>query len=195
VFADWRQDEFVYKIHGMSYEEIAARGGGILNSAKRLNENPEEVLLEKALQRIEEIKNHGTGAVEIKSGYGLSYEGELKMLRVIKKLRERSNITIRSTFLGAHTYPVEYKDNHQAYIDLIIQEMLPVIGREQLADYIDVFCETGFFSPAETTMICQAGMQYGLKPKITIYFRLIIDKQLIKQIKLTYNLTFLISCK
>jgi len=166
VFADWRQEEFVYKIHGMSYEEIAARGGGILNSAKKLNETPEEVLLEKALQRIEEIKNQGTGAVEIKSGYGLNYDGELKMLRVIKKLKSLSPIPIKASFLGAHSVPLEFKNNRQEYIRLLIDRLLPKIAEEQLADYCDVFCDKGFFTPEETDEILQAGWKYGLKPKI-----------------------------
>jgi len=166
VFAGSRESEFVDKLKGMSYAEIAARGGGILNSARKLNETSEDELFNQAWNRLEELKLLGTGAIEIKSGYGLSVEGELKMLRVIKKLREKSNVLIRSTFLGAHTFPVEFKDNHQGYIDLIINEMLPRIGGEKLADYIDVFCETGFFSPAETETICLAGMKHGLKPKI-----------------------------
>jgi len=166
VFAGSRENEFVDKLKGMSYAEIAARGGGILNSARKLNETSEDELFNQAWKRLEELKLLGTGAIEIKSGYGLSVEGELKMLRVIKKLKEKSNVLIRSTFLGAHTFPVEFKDNHQGYIDLIINEMLPRIGGEKLADYIDVFCENGFFSPAETETICLAGMKYGLKPKI-----------------------------
>jgi imidazolonepropionase len=166
VFAASRENEFIDKLKGLSYAEIAARGGGILNSARKLNEASEDELFNLAWARLSALKKLGTGAIEIKSGYGLTVDGELKMLRVIKKLRERSTVTIKATFLGAHTYPVEYKENHSGYIDLIIREMLPVIGREQLADYIDVFCETGFFSPAETELICKAGMQYGLKPKI-----------------------------
>lgn len=166
VFAASRENEFIDKIKGLTYADIAARGGGILNSARKLNEASEDELFNLAWKRLHELSALGTGALEIKSGYGLTVAGELKMLRVIKRLRERSTVTIKATFLGAHTYPVEYKDNHQAYIDLIIQEMLPVIASEKLADYIDVFCETGFFSPAETDMICRAGMQYGLKPKI-----------------------------
>lgn len=166
VFAASRENEFIDKIKGLTYADIAARGGGILNSARKLNEASEDELFNLAWKRLHELSALGTGALEIKSGYGLTVPGELKMLRVIKRLRERSTVTIKATFLGAHTYPVEYKDNHQAYIDLIIQEMLPVIASEKLADYIDVFCETGFFSPAETDMICRAGMQYGLKPKI-----------------------------
>jgi imidazolonepropionase len=166
VFAASRENEFIDKLKGLSYAEIAAKGGGILNSARKLNEASEDELFNLAWARLKELTKLGTGAIEIKSGYGLTVAGELKMLRVIKKLRERSAVTIKATFLGAHTYPVEYKENHQGYLDLIIQEMLPVIGREQLADYIDVFCETGFFSPEETALICKAGMQYGLKPKI-----------------------------
>ncbi|OQP41042.1 imidazolonepropionase [Niastella yeongjuensis] len=166
VFAASRENEFIDKLKGLSYAEIAARGGGILNSARKLNEASEDELFNLAWGRLQELTQLGTGAIEIKSGYGLTVAGELKMLRVIKKLRERSAVTIKATFLGAHTYPVEYKENHQGYIDLIINDMLPVIGREQLADYIDVFCETGFFSPEETALICKAGMQYGLKPKI-----------------------------
>jgi imidazolonepropionase len=166
IFATSREDEFVDKIKGMSYAEIAERGGGILNSSKKIAETSETDLLRSAWWRLQEIIKLGTGAVEIKSGYGLTVEGELKMLRVIKRLKETSPIPIRSTFLGAHTYPLEYKENHQGYIDLIINEMLPVIAKEKLADYIDVFCETGFFSPEETETICKAGMKYGLKPKI-----------------------------
>ncbi|OQP60299.1 imidazolonepropionase [Niastella populi] len=166
VFAASRENEFIDKLKGLSYAEIAAKGGGILNSARKLNDATEDELFNMAWERLTALSRLGTGAIEIKSGYGLTVAGELKMLRVIKKLRERSPLTIRATFLGAHTYPVEYKDNHQAYIDLIIQEMLPVIAREKLADYIDVFCETGFFSAAETETICRAGIQHGLKPKI-----------------------------
>lgn len=166
VFPASREDEFVDKIKGLSYAEIAARGGGILNSAKKLNETSEGELLKQARVRLNDVIRMGTGAIEIKSGYGLSVEGELKMLRVIKKLKETSPIPVKATFLGAHTYPVEYRENHQGYIDLIKNEMLPAISKENLADYIDVFCETGFFSPEETETICKAGMEVGLKPKI-----------------------------
>jgi len=166
VFASSREEEFVDKIKGMSYAEIAARGGGILNSARKLNDTSEDELFSNAWRRLEEVSKLGTGTIEIKSGYGLTIEGELKMLRVIKKLKERSVLSIKATFLGAHTYPLEYKENHQGYIDCIINEMLPVIAKEKLADYIDVFCETGFFSPEETETICRAGMGYGLKPKL-----------------------------
>jgi imidazolonepropionase len=166
VFAASRENEFIDKIKGLSYADIAAKGGGILNSAKKLNETSEEELFNMAWKRLEEVSRLGTGAIEIKSGYGLSAEGELKMLRVIKKLKEKSNLLIKATFLGAHAYPPAYREIHQGYIDEIIDQMLPVIAREKLADFIDVFCETGFFSPEETVTICRAGMQYGLKPKI-----------------------------
>ena len=166
VFAASREEEFVDKIKGMGYAEIAAKGGGILNSARKLNEISEDALFNVSWQRLEEVCRLGTGAIEIKSGYGLSVDGELKMLRVIKRLKERSSLSIKSTFLGAHTYPMEYKDDHSGYIDLIINEMLPVIANENLADFIDVFCENGFFSPEETETICKAGMRYGLKAKI-----------------------------
>jgi len=168
IFAASREEEFVDKIKGLSYAEIAAKGGGILNSARKLNEATEDELFNLAWKRLEEVSKLGTAAIEIKSGYGLSVEGELKMLRVIKKLKEKSSLSIKATFLGAHTYPQQYKENHQSYIDLIINEMLPVVAREKLADYIDVFCETGFFSPQEMETICKAGMSYGLKPKLHI---------------------------
>lgn len=168
VFAKSREEEFVDKIKGATYAEIAAKGGGILNSANKLNAASEDELFNSAWKRLEELSKLGTGAIEIKSGYGLTVEGELKMLRVIKKLKERSNLSIKATFLGAHTYPATYKENHPGYIDLIINEMLPVIAAEKLADYIDVFCETGFFSPQEMETICNAGKQYGLQPKLHI---------------------------
>ena len=168
VFTGSREEEFVDKLKGFSYAEIAARGGGILNSAKRINDISEEDLFIESWKRLDEISKLGTGAIEIKSGYGLSVEGELKMLRVIKKLKEKSSLSIKSTFLGAHTFPLEYKENHQGYIDLILNEMLPVIAEEKLADFIDVFCEKGFFSPEETETICRAGMAYGLRPKLHV---------------------------
>lgn len=168
VFAGSRENEFVDKIKGMSYAEIAARGGGILNSAQKLNNLGEDELLSLARERLHELILLGTGAIEIKSGYGLSVEGELKMLRVIKRLRETSPIPVKASFLGAHTYPPEFRENHQAYVDLLIDHMLPVIAREQLADYIDVFCETGFFSPEETETLCKGGMRLGLKPKLHV---------------------------
>ena len=166
VFAGSREDEFVDKIKGLSYAEIAAKGGGILSSAKKIQQASENELFNQSYKRLQEVIALGTGAIEIKSGYGLSVEGELKMLRVIKKLKERCKVLIKSTFLGAHTYPLEYKNNHAGYIDRIVDEMLPVIANEKLADYIDVFCEQGFFSNDETAVICKAGMQHGLKPKI-----------------------------
>ena len=166
VFAASREEEFVDKIKGMSYAEISAKGGGILNSAGKLQSTSEDELFTLAWKRLEEISRLGTAAIEIKSGYGLTVEGELKILRVIKRLKEKSNLSIKASFLGAHAYPLQYKEDHQGYIDLIINEMLPVIAKEKLADYIDVFCEIGFFSPQETETICRAGMSYGLKPKI-----------------------------
>ena len=168
VFAGSRESEFVDKLKGLTYAEINAKGGGILNSAKKLNETSEDELFIQAWKRLEELSRFGTGAIEIKSGYGLTLEGELKMLRVIKKLKGKSNLHIKSTFLGAHTYPLEYRENHQGYIDLIINEMLPIIAKEKLADYIDVFCEKGFFNVEEMETICKAGIQYGLKPKLHV---------------------------
>ena len=166
VFAASREEEFVDKIKGLSYADIAAKGGGILNSARRLNDTTEDVLFEQAWQRLQELMHLGTGAIEIKSGYGLTVEGELKMLQVIKRLKEKSPIPVKASFLGAHTYPLNFKENHQGYIDQIIHEMLPQIAISHLADYIDVFCEEGFFSPAETETICKAGIEIGLKVKI-----------------------------
>ena len=168
VFAASREDEFIDKIKGLSYAEIAAKGGGILNSANKLQAMREDELFDLALKRLHEVIQSGTGAIEIKSGYGLNVEAELKMLRVIKRLKQISPITIKATFLGAHAYPLEYKNNHEAYIKLIIDEMLPNIAKENLADFIDVFCEEGFFSAEETKRICEAGLQYGLKPKLHV---------------------------
>jgi imidazolonepropionase len=166
VFAATREGEFVDKIKGLSYAEIAAKGGGILNSARKLQATSEDELFRLAWTRLQEVQHLGTGAIEIKSGYGLTVEAELKMLRVIRQLKNKSSIPIKATFLGAHSFPPEYRDNHEGYIHLIIEEMLPLIAAESLADYIDVFCEEGFFSPAETERICRAGMALGLKPKI-----------------------------
>ncbi len=166
VFPASREYEFVDKIKGKSYAEIAAAGGGILNSARKLKETSEDRLFVQAWNRLEEMIATGTGAVEIKSGYGLSVEGELKMLRVIRKLKEKSAVPVRATFLGAHTFPEAFRDDHEAYIRLIIEEMLPVIAKEKLADYIDVFCEEGFFSKEETIRICNAGKAHGLIPKL-----------------------------
>ncbi|NBG67430.1 imidazolonepropionase [Acidiluteibacter ferrifornacis] len=166
VYAGSREAEFVDKINGLGYEEIAANGGGILNSAKRLQDASEEELFEQASARLEEIMRMGTGAVEIKSGYGLTVDAEIKILRVIKRLKETSPLKIKATFLGAHTYPLKYKENHQGYIDEIIHEMLPIIEKENLADYIDAFCEKVAFSPEETDQIVKAGAKIGLKAKI-----------------------------
>jgi imidazolonepropionase len=166
VFASSREMEFLDKIKGVPYEEIARKGGGILNSANRLQNTPEEELFESAWQRLEEVKTFGTGAIEIKSGYGLSTEAELKMLRVIRKLKEKSLLEIKSTFLGAHTIPMAYRENRQGYIDLLINEMLPKVAAENLADYIDVFCEKVAFTVAETEKIIESGLKYGLKAKI-----------------------------
>ena len=168
VYAGNREQEFVDRINDLSYEEIANRGGGILNSAKKLNETSEDELYNQSKVRLEEVMKLGTGAVEIKSGYGLSVEGELKMLRVIQKLKANYPITIKATFLGAHAFPLEYKENHKGYIDLIINEMIPQIAKEQLADFIDVFCEMGYFSVEETEQIMAAGIQFGLIPKIHV---------------------------
>jgi len=168
VYAGNREQEFVDRINGLTYEEVANRGGGILNSAKKLHETSEDDIYEQSKIRLEEVMQLGTGAVEIKSGYGLSVEDELKMLRVIKKLKNNYPIAIKATFLGAHAFPTEYKDNHKGYIDLIIDEMIPAVANENLAEYIDAFCETGYFSVAETERIMQAGQQYGLVSKIHV---------------------------
>ena len=168
VYAGNREQEFVDRINGFSYEEIANRGGGILNSAKKLNETSEEEIYEQSKLRLEEVMHLGTGAVEIKSGYGLTIEGELKMLRVIKKLAENYPISIKATFLGAHAFPLHYKENKADYIDEIISKMLPEIAQNKLADFVDVFCETGYFSVEETEKIMQAGIEFGLKPKIHV---------------------------
>lgn len=166
VFAGSREKEFEMRLGGKSYEEIAAAGGGILNSAKKLRETSEEALFDSAWKRLNEVIRLGTGAIEIKSGYGLNIDAELKMLRVIKRLKEKSPIPIKATFLGAHSYPSEFKDDHQAYIKMIIEEMLPQIAKEGLADYIDAFCEKVAFSAEETEQIIEAGEKYGLKAKI-----------------------------
>ena len=168
VFADTREEEFVDRINGLSYEQIAQRGGGILNSATKLHNKPEEELYNDAAKRLEELIKSGTGSIEIKSGYGLTLESELKMLRVIKKLKENFPLPIKATFLGAHAIPNLFKEKREAYIKLIIDEMLPVIAAEKLADYIDVFCEKGYYTPEETNQILKAGLQYGLIPKIHV---------------------------
>jgi imidazolonepropionase len=166
VFATSREEEFVMRIKGKSYEEIAAAGGGILNSAKKLQAMSEDELFENALLRLNEMIRFGTGAVEIKSGYGLTVKDELKMLRVIQRLKNISPITIKATFLGAHALPPEFKENRNGYIHLIIDEMLPQIAAEKLADYCDVFCDKGFFTTEETDKILNASAKFGLKAKI-----------------------------
>lgn len=166
VYAGSREIEYVDKIKGLSYEEIAKRGGGILNSSKRLHEADEDELTEQALARLNEIIAYGTGAVEIKSGYGLNTEDELKMLRVIRRLQALSPLTIKATFLGAHAVPEEYKGRQDEYVDLIINEMIPVVSSGYLADFIDVFCDRGFFTPDQTERILMAGIKHGLRPKI-----------------------------
>ena len=168
VYAGNREQEFVDRINGLSYEEIANRGGGILNSAKVLNETLDDELYHQSEIRLKEVMKLGTGAIEIKSGYGLTTAGELRILRVIKRLSENYPIKIKATFLGAHAFPYEFKDNHQGYIDLIINEMLPQIAKENLADYIDVFCEKEYFTVAQTDQILKAGKKYGLHPKIHV---------------------------
>jgi imidazolonepropionase len=166
VYAKSREKEFVQRIKGKSYEDIAASGGGILNSAKVLQNTSEESLFDSAYERLNEMTKYGTTTVEIKSGYGLTLESELKMLRVIKKLKNNWPGEIKATFLGAHAIPIEYKTNRNKYIDLIIADMLPKVVEENLADYCDVFCDHGFFTPAETDIILEAAWHYGLKPKI-----------------------------
>lgn len=166
IYAGSRETEYVDKIKGLSYEEIAKRGGGILNSAKRLHEASETELIGAALERLEEITWFGTGAVEIKSGYGLNTDDELKMLRVIRDLKGLSPLTIKSTFLGAHAIPMEFRGKQHEYVDMVINEMIPQVAAEELADYIDVFCDKGFFTVEDTERILMAGIKYGLKPKI-----------------------------
>lgn len=166
VFAATREEEFVDRIRGLSYEEIAERGGGILNSARKMQAASEEALFESAWGRLQEVIGLGTGAIEIKSGYGLTLESELKMLRVVRQLKEKSPIPVKASFLGAHAIPLEYKTNREGYIDLLINEMLPRVAGEGLADYCDVFCDKGFFTPKETDLILKAGWKWGLKPKI-----------------------------
>jgi imidazolonepropionase len=166
VFAGSREQEFVDRINGLTYQEIASRGGGILNSAKKLSTASEDELFESAIVRINEIISQGTGAVEIKSGYGLSLESELKMLRVIKRIKENTSLEIKSTFLGAHALPADYAGRKEEYINLIINEMLPAIAAENLADYCDVFCEENYFTKDETIRILEAGKKHGLTPKV-----------------------------
>lgn len=166
VYAGSREIEYMDKIRGLSYEEIAKRGGGILNSARLLHNTSEDLLFEQALVRLNEITGMGTGAVEIKSGYGLTVKDELKMLRVIRRLKESTPLTIKSTFLGAHAFPAEYKSDRDKYVDLVIGEMIPAVAADDLADYIDVFCDRGFFTVEQTDRILMAGMKHGLRPKM-----------------------------
>mgnify|MGYP000372907107 CR=1 FL=1 len=168
VFAASREGEFVDRINGMTYEEIALKGGGILNSAGRLHDLSEEELFISASERLNKVIHMGTGAIEMKSGYGLSVEDEIKILRVVKRLKDKFPVAIKATFLGAHAIPKKYKENRKAYIDLIIDEMLPIIEKEGLAEYIDVFCETNYFTPEETDRILKAGIAIGLVPKIHV---------------------------
>ncbi len=166
VFPTSREMEFVDKINGLTYEEIAKRGGGILNTAKKMESANEEDLYKSAMGRIDEMIKFGTGAIEIKSGYGLSFDAEIKMLRVIKKLKENVPIPIKATFLGAHAFPAKYKNNREEYVNEIINKMIPYIAENELADYVDVFCDKGFFTPEETNRIIKAGVEHNLKPKI-----------------------------
>ncbi len=166
VFAGYRDGEYRDKIAGLSYEEIAARGGGILNSADLLDKTSEEELYRQAMNRIEEIKVKGTGAVEIKSGYGLTLGNELKMLRVIKRIKENSGLTVKATFLGAHAVSREYKNRQSEYVDHICKDMIPAVAAEGLADYVDVFCDKGFFTVDETDKILSVASKYGMIPKI-----------------------------
>ncbi|MBO4581816.1 MAG: imidazolonepropionase [Bacteroidales bacterium] len=166
IYKGSREIEYIDKIRGLSYEEIAKRGGGILNTALRMHEATEEELYRDAWLRLEEMKAHGTGAVEIKSGYGLSTEDELKMLRVIKQLKADSALTVKANFLGAHAVPANYKGRQSEYVDLIVNEMIPKVAEEKLADFIDVFCDRGFFTVDDTDRILEAGTRYGLIPKI-----------------------------
>lgn len=166
VYAGSREIEYIDKIRGLSYDEIAKRGGGILNSAKRVQEASEDQLYEDAMLRLDNIIRYGTGAVEIKSGYGMTTEAEMKMLRVIRRLKENSPLTIKSTLLGAHGIPMEYRGRQEKFVDLVIDEMIPQAAAEGLADYIDVFCDEGFFTVADTERMLEAGIKYGMRPKI-----------------------------
>ena len=168
VFAGNRSKEFIDRIKGLSYEEIAARGGGILNSAKLLQNTSKEDLYNQSNMRINSVIRQGTGAIEIKSGYGLSLESELKMLQVIKQIKDSSKIQVKSTFLGAHAYPNEFKENKDGYIDLVLNKMLPAFSKENLIDYIDVFCEKGYFSPEDTERIIKEGLKYNIRSKIHV---------------------------
>jgi imidazolonepropionase len=166
VFSHSREHEFLDRIRGLSYEEIAKRGGGILNSAKRLQDCSEDHLYALAIERLEEVKQLGTGAIEIKSGYGLDTEAELKMLRVIRRIKETTSMQVKATLLAGHAYPLAFRENHEGFLDIIINDMIPRAAKENLAEYIDVFCEKGFFSMEETDRILEAGVKFGLKPKV-----------------------------
>lgn len=166
VFAGSRENEFIDKINGLTYEEIAARGGGILHSANQLRELSEEALYRQSIHRVRQVAEMGTTALEIKSGYGLNTDAELKMLRVIQRIKKESGLLIRSTFLGAHAFPAEFKNDHEGYIQFLIEDLLPKVAAEKLADYIDVFCERGFFDTRQSARILEAGKRVGLKPKI-----------------------------
>jgi len=166
VYAGSREIEYTDKIRGLSYEDIARRGGGILNSVKKLHETSENELFNQSMKRVDEVIRQGTGAVEIKSGYGLNTDDELKMLRVIRRIKESSPVEVKATFLGAHAIPREYKNKRDGYVDYVINEMLPAVSSEELADYIDVFCDKGFFTPEDTEKILMAGMKYGLTAKL-----------------------------
>lgn len=166
VYAGSREIEYIDKIRGLSYDEIAKRGGGILNSAKRVQEASEDQLFEDAMQRLDMMMHLGTGAVEIKSGYGMTTEAEMKMLRVIRRLREASPLTIKSTLLGAHGIPMEYRGRQEKFVDLVIDEMIPQAAKEGLADFVDVFCDEGFFTCEDTERMLEAGIKYGMRPKI-----------------------------
>lgn len=166
VFAGSREQEFVDKIRGLSYAEIAKRGGGILNSADKLHDMSEDELYQQAMRRVDEVIRKGTGCIEIKSGYGLNTADELKMLRVIKRIKETTSLKVVATFLGAHAVSREYAGRQSEYVDLVIREMIPAVAKENLAEYIDVFCDTGFFTPEETARILEAGAKYGMRGKI-----------------------------
>ena len=168
VFAGNRSKEFIDRIKGLSYEEIAARGGGILNSAKLLQNTSKEDLYNQSKMRINSVIRQGTGAIEIKSGYGLSFESELKMLQVIKQIKNNSKMQVKSTFLGAHAYPNEFKENKDGYVDLVLNKMLPAFKKENLIDFIDVFCEKGYFSPEDTERIIKEGLKYNIRSKIHV---------------------------
>ena len=168
VFAESREQEFIMKLQGKSYQEIVANGGGILSSAKSIDKIDSNTLLNESYQKLSQLIRLGTGAIEIKSGYGLTLENELKILRTIQSLKKISPIPIKSTFLGAHAIPLKFKKNPEKYIQLIIQEILPIVAKENLADYMDVFCEKGFYTPEQTERLCVAAIEYGLKIRLHV---------------------------